>query len=103
MRDFRNYVPPDKPKRSPAGYRKAGWLFIALGFFVSAVGLFYMMHDGSMSFSLALVTVLPLFLIFAAFGWSQFSMGKDGLGVMVSYLSTALGACGFLAAWLFGK
>ena len=104
MRDFRDYVPPPKKlKRSPADYRRIGWLFIAVGFIGSAIGLVYMMHGGSMSFGQALVSIIPLFLIFAAFGWSYFSMGEDGLGVTISYLSAAIGACGLLAAWLFDK
>ena len=104
MRDFRDYVPPPKAlKRSPRDYMIAGWLFTAVGFFGAAIGLFYLMHGSTMSFSSALVTVIPLFLIFAAMGWSYFRMGEDGFGVMASYLSAAVGACGLLAAWLFGK
>jgi hypothetical protein len=39
----------------------------------------------------------------AAFGSAIWRQGAEGIGPMVTYLSAVVGACGAVAAWLWGK
>lgn len=104
MHNFRGYVPPPKaPKRTPAEYARIGKTIIALGaiFFIGSFA--YMLRSSTMTPMQALVASLPLFLIFASFGWTIWQQGMDGLGPMIAYLSAVVAACGAVAAWLWGK
>ena len=98
------YVPPPKsPKRTPADYARVGKIIIAIGavFFIGA--FVYFMRTGTMTGTQAFVAAVPLFIIYAAFGWAIWKQGMEGLGPMVAYLSAAVALCGAVAAWLWGE
>ncbi len=98
------YVPPpQRPERTPADYARMGKLIIAAGALVFIGGFAYSVHGSTMAPMQAFVAMLPLFLIFAAVGAAIWKQGAEGLGPMVAYLSAAVGACGAVAAWLWGK
>jgi hypothetical protein len=98
------YVPPPKrPKRTPEDYARGGKLIIGLGGVFFVAGFAYMLHGTTMSPMQVMVATFPLFLIYAGFGWSIWRQGMEGLGPMLAYLSAVLGACGLVAAWLWGQ
>ena len=98
------YVPPPKrPIRTGADRRRFGKIVIAVGvvFFIGSFG--YAMHGGTMTKSQAFIATFPLFLILAAFGGAIWKQGAEGIGPMVAYLSAAVGLCGAVAYWIWGK
>jgi|GEM_PF-5513137 len=98
------YVPPPKrPQRTPADHARMGKLIIVAGALIFIGGFAYLMHGGTMTSKQAFVVMIPLFLIFAAFGGAIWKQSTDGIGPMVAYLTAAVGACGAVAAWLWGK
>ena len=97
-------VPPPKARnRTPAELAWTGKLTIAAGALVFIGGFAYFTRGGAMAPAQAFVMMLPLFLIFCAVGGAIWKQGADGIGPMVAYLSAAVGACGAVAAWLWGK
>jgi hypothetical protein len=97
-----DYVPPPKP-RTPAQYARMGKVTIVAGALLFIGGVIYIARGTTMSPSQAIMAMLPLFLIFAAVGGAMLKQGAEGVGPMVAYLSAATGACGLVAAWLWGK
>jgi hypothetical protein len=98
------YVPP--PKRrvlTPAQYARMGKLIIAAGAAIFIGGFAYCVHGSTMTPGQAFVAMAPLFLIFCAIGGAMWKQGAEGVGPMVAYLAAAVGACGAVAAWLWGK
>jgi hypothetical protein len=95
--------PPHVPKaRSPEEWSRFGRLTIALGVVSCLAGFAYFLHGG-FTVASALVSILPLFGIFAAVGWSMCRMSGDGPGVMIGYLAAAVGACGLVASCVAGR
>jgi hypothetical protein len=98
------YVPPPKaPKRTPADFARIGKLTIAAGAAIFTGGFVYSVHGGTMTWGQAFAAMLPLFLIFCAMGAAIWKQGAEGIGPMVAYLSAAVGLCGFVAYWFWGK
>ncbi len=100
----RDYVPPQQPpKRTPAQLARIGKLTIATGALLFIGGFVYAVHGGTMTAAQALVAMAPLFLIFCAIGGAIWKQGAAGIAPMVAYLSVAVGLCGLVAAWFWGK
>jgi hypothetical protein len=97
------YVPPPKaPQRTSAQRARMGKLTIAAGVLIFIAGFAFLRRGNTMTPLQSFGTMLPLFLIFAAVGAAIWKQGADGVGPMVAYLSAAIGACGVVAAWLWG-
>ena len=95
--------PPSVPKPvSPEHYRRMGWIIIGFGVVASAAGYAYMLKGG-MPAGTSFVSVLPLFGIATALGWSYLRMGQEGATAMVGYLSACVGLCALVAAWWTGR
>ena len=98
------YVPPERAlKRTPADFARIGKLTIASGALVFIGGFIYGVRGSTMTWGQAFAAMFPLFLIFCAFGAAIWKRGAEGVGPMVAYLSAAVGACGAVAVWLWGK
>ena len=95
--------PPKRPQRTPADYARMGKIIIAVGTLIFIGGFAYAARGSTMTSQQAFIAMVPLFLIFAAFGGAIWKQGAEGIGPMVAYLSAAVGACGAVAAWLWGK
>jgi hypothetical protein len=79
-----------------------GRLVIGIGVVFCAGALGYLLHGGQ-PFGTAVITILPLFGIFVAMGWSMCRLGADGPGVMAAYLAAVVGACGLVASCVTGR
>ena len=100
----RDYVPPPKPPiRTDADRRRFGMAVIAFGIVFFIGSFIYGRSSTTMTAGQAFVATFPLFLIFAAIGGAIWKQGAEGIGPMVAYLAAAVGACGAVAAWLWGK
>jgi len=95
--------PPHVPKpRSPQQWTRLGRWTIALGVVFCLGGFAYFLHGG-FTVGNAIISILPLFGIFAAVGWSMCRMGGDGPGIMIGYLAAAVGACGLVVSCVTGR
>ncbi len=98
------YVPPPKvPQRTPADFARIGKLTIVSGALLFIGGFAFVLHGATMTWGQAFATMVPLFLIFCATGGAIWKQGAEGIGPMVGYLSIAVGLCGFVAYWFWGK
>jgi hypothetical protein len=98
------YVPPPKRRTlTPAQHARMGKLIIAAGAAIFIGGFAYSVHGGTMAPAQAFVAMFPLLLIFCAVGAAMWKQGAQGVGPMVAYLSAAVGLCGFVAYWFWGK
>lgn len=98
------YVPPPKaPKRTPEDHARIGKIVIGLGALFFIGGFVYAKQDTTTTSTQVFVAMFPLFLIFAAIGGAIWKQGAEGIKPMVAYLSAAVGLCGFVAYWFWGK
>jgi hypothetical protein len=100
----RDYVPPPKrPLRTDADRRRIGLGVIAFGVVFFVGSFVYVRHGSTLSSAQAFVATFPLALLFFAFGGAIWKQGAEGIGPMVAYLSAAVGLCGLVAYWFWGK
>jgi hypothetical protein len=98
------YVPPPKAQnRTPAQYARIGKVTIAAGALIFVAGFAYLRSGNTMTPLQSFAAMLPLFLMFCAIGGAIWKQGTQGIGPMVAYLAAAVGACGVVAAWLWGQ